>query len=45
MYLPLYGKPDVSTIANLLVGMVDNATVPIFVLVCLTREPIKGYLK
>lgn len=41
--LRLYGPPDNSSIAYALVGCVDNAVVPIFVVVCLFREPIKGY--
>jgi len=41
--LRLYGSPDISVIAFNLVNFVDNAVVPIFLVLCLVREPIKGY--
>jgi hypothetical protein len=41
--LRMYGPPDASAIASFFVGLVDNAAVPVFVVICLNREPIKGY--
>ena len=39
----LYGPPDNSTIAYAVVGVIDNATVPVFGVICMMVEPIKGY--
>jgi hypothetical protein len=41
--LRLYGPPDYSTVAYALVGSVDNAVTPTFLVLCLIREPVKGY--
>lgn len=43
VYLHLTGAADLSSIGYAIVGAIDNATVPTFIVLCLIREPIKGY--
>jgi hypothetical protein len=41
--LGLYGPPDPSSVATALVGVVDNASIPVFLIISLFCEPVRGY--